>query len=76
MIVDIGKIHVVFNNAHRALLDKYGTPKSGDHWQKTCAMWEQEYDVRLISDVNWARVDRLEFKSEEDMTMFLLKWSS
>ena len=76
MIVYIGKINMVFNNAHRALLDKYGYPDGDDHWQKMQHLWDQEYNVRLIADGNWARVDRLEFKSDEDMTMFLLKWSS
>jgi len=77
MIVDIRKVNIAFNNAHRALLEKYGHPPSGgNHWKTVKQWWEQEYGVRLIADSGWARFDRLEFESEKDMTMFVLRWGS
>lgn len=68
VIVVIGAIAQQFRKAHWALIDKYGRP-GGDsivmrHW------WSNEYNITIIGD--WFAV---EFASDQDLTLFLLRWS-
>ena len=75
MIVNIGKISKVFENAHGALLDRRGFPMGSDHPRVLMHWWEEEYGVRIIVDPTWARFEKLEFVSEVDYTQFLLRWA-
>lgn len=75
MIVNIGKISKVFQNAHGALLDRRGFPMGANHYQVLMRWWEEDYGVRVIPDPKWARFEKLEFVSEADYTAFLLRWA-
>lgn len=69
VVVVIAEISTAFRQAHHALIEKYAMPGKADsikqqHW------WKAEYNVTILGD--WFAV---EFPSDQDLTLFLLKWS-
>lgn len=75
MIVDIGDIPDAFKRAHSALIDRRGMPYANDHPEVLMQWWQEEYRAKILPDTSWSRWGQLEFESEEDYTMFLLRWS-
>ena len=68
VIVVIADIEKAFQNAHFALLKKRCRPQQNLSMMKQ--WWWEEYEVTVIDD--WFA---LEFNSEQEITMFLLRWS-
>ena len=68
VIVVIAEVADAFTHAHHALIAKYGRPGESNytmqHW------WKSEYNITILGD--WFAV---EFASDQDLTMFLLKWA-
>ena len=68
VVVVIAEISTAFRHANHALIAKYGTPAESNytmqHW------WKAEYNVTILGD--WFA---LEFASDHDLTLFLLKWT-
>jgi hypothetical protein len=71
MIVDIDDIKTPFTNAFTALKTKY--PDSEIEDISSDQMWWKNYEVKLHWHGGW--MDKLEFKSEEDYLVFLLRFS-
>ena len=70
VIVVIAEIPQAFQHAHHAIIAKRGIPTTGQ-WLKTMKqLWWEEYGVTVIKD--WFA---LEFATEQELTMFLLRWS-
>lgn len=73
MIVNIGECGSAFSNAHKALLDRRGNMILGDHWRQMIEWWQEEYNIKVIAGNS--RFEQLEFATEQDYTMFMLKWA-
>jgi len=71
VIVKISEISQVFYHAHMALVN--GRKFPDNHWKEMVNLWEKEYGVKVISKNG--RFYSLEFASEVDCTVFLLRWS-
>jgi hypothetical protein len=70
MIVDIDDIERPFTNAFTALKTKYPDDLKKI---KSDQMWWENYEVKLHWRGGWLK--QLEFKSEEDYLVFLLRWA-
>jgi hypothetical protein len=73
MIVNIFDYNMAFQNAHRALLVKHGRIPSPNHMTILQKLWQQEYGIRII--VGNCRFEKLDFATQQDATLFLLRWS-
>lgn len=67
-----------FNNAHKALIDKR-KPATRPIAQE---QWQEEYGSTVITQPGWGQFDPIgwgqwqyiEFASQEDFTMFVMRW--
>lgn len=70
--VEIKSMGSAFDNAHRALLRKRGRTTT-----RSLALlaWGEEYNCNVNFQANWGNWKSIEFNSEEDYLMFILKWA-
>ena len=60
-----------FNNAHKALIDKR-KPATRPIAQE---QWQEEYGSTVITQPGWGQWQYIEFASQEDFTMFVMRWA-
>lgn len=60
-----------FNNAHKALIDKR-KPATRPIAQE---QWQEEYGSVVINQPGWNQWQYIEFASQEDFTMFVMRWA-
>ena len=69
--VSIQDIRYVFERAYTALLTKYD-PLTRDEAYK---LWIKEYNSWINYNPGWGNWETIEFETEEDFTLFCLRWA-
>ena len=60
-----------FNNAHKELIAKR-MPENRPIAQE---IWQEEYGSIVITQPGWGQWQYIEFASQEDFTMFVMRWA-
>jgi hypothetical protein len=86
MKVRIDDIQPAFNNAHRVMWEKYSGGRILSYRESNtlpAQWWKEEYNVKIITGYKQDAFGRehqdawlgAEFASEEELTMFMLRWA-
>ena len=79
--VEYTDCEVQFNNCHVALVESLGGAQHlakqnlNNYFDVLAHNWKKKYNITLWSDEDYVQFKYLDFLSEKQYTMFILKWS-